>query len=415
MRGPCITESYYKEDKPAVDDEGYFDTGDVATIGTDGTMHITDRAKDIIKSGGEWISSIQIENIATGHPDVAEAAVIGMHHPKWEERPLLVVVAAKGKEPKRDEILSYLSDKIAKWWIPDDVQVVAEIPHTAAARSTSLDCASNSPIIGCRADLTTGETDTMRRLILEDPQSRAAVWSRNLAVFGLVVAIIGIGLARKGLDPKAALAVVGGALALRGSAFSARSSRWASSGSTATAGSASRSGGSCCQGSCSSTRPISRCTRAPFPCRRRLDDLATRHFSRKRYRTAGAFGCDAARCHERGGQSAAEEALSGPRTGSLDAEALDVEAMITKLIKKRHWQVVDEVRPIRFATGHIDVVVKSTLMGFPADLTVRIRGLGTHTQVDVRSVARGGWQEPGSNAARVRALIADIEAANDES
>ena len=138
VRGPAISKGYYKDDKPAVDAEGYFDTGDVATIDADGIMHITDRAKDIIKSGGEWISSIEIENIATGHPDVAEAAVIGMHHPKWEERPLLVVVAAKGKEPKRDEILSYLSDKIAKWWIPDDVQIVDEIPHTASGKINKL-------------------------------------------------------------------------------------------------------------------------------------------------------------------------------------------------------------------------------------------------------------------------------------
>ena len=138
VRGPCITESYFREEKPAVDANGYFDTGDVATIDPDGTMHITDRAKDIIKSGGEWISSIQIENIAVGHPDVAEAAVIGMYHPKWEERPLLVVVPAKGRTPDRDDVLAYLSDKIAKWWMPDDVQVVEDIPHTAAGKINKL-------------------------------------------------------------------------------------------------------------------------------------------------------------------------------------------------------------------------------------------------------------------------------------
>ena len=134
VRGPCISSAYYKLDLPILDNDGYFDTNDVATIAPDGTMQITDRAKDIIKSGGEWISSIEIENIATSHPDVAEAAVIGMHHPKWEERPLLVVVPAQGKTPDRDAILLFLSDKIAKWWMPDDVQIVSEIPHTAAGK-----------------------------------------------------------------------------------------------------------------------------------------------------------------------------------------------------------------------------------------------------------------------------------------
>ena len=135
VRGPCITKSYYKrDDADVLDPQGYFDTNDIATIDADGTMTITDRSKDVIKSGGEWISSIEIENIAVAHPSVAEAAVIGMHHPKWDERPLLVVVAAAGKEPDRDEILTFLSDKIAKWWLPDDVQFVEEIPHTAAGK-----------------------------------------------------------------------------------------------------------------------------------------------------------------------------------------------------------------------------------------------------------------------------------------
>jgi len=138
VRGPCITKSYFREDKPVLDKEGFFDTGDIASIDPDGTMCITDRSKDVIKSGGEWISSVQIENIAMAHPDVAEAAVIGMPHPKWDERPLLIVVPAKGKTPGRDDLLGFLSDKIAKWWMPDDVQLIEEIPHTAAGKINKL-------------------------------------------------------------------------------------------------------------------------------------------------------------------------------------------------------------------------------------------------------------------------------------
>jgi fatty-acyl-CoA synthase len=97
-------------------------------------MQITDRAKDVIKSGGEWISSIDIENLAVGHPDVAEAAVIGVPHPKWDERPLLIVIAREGRVPTRDGVLAFMNGKLAKWWMPDDVQVVTEIPHTATGK-----------------------------------------------------------------------------------------------------------------------------------------------------------------------------------------------------------------------------------------------------------------------------------------
>jgi fatty-acyl-CoA synthase len=97
-------------------------------------MTITDRAKDVIKSGGEWISSIEIENLAVGHPAVAEAAVIGVVHPKWDERPLLVVVLKEGKTASKDDLLNYLSGKIAKWWMPDDVAFVDELPHTATGK-----------------------------------------------------------------------------------------------------------------------------------------------------------------------------------------------------------------------------------------------------------------------------------------
>ena len=121
-----------------LDDDGFFDTGDVATLDPLGFMQITDRAKDVIKSGGEWISSIEIENIAVGHPDVAEAAVIGIVHPKWDERPLLIIVKAEGKDPSKEEILKFLEGKIAKWWMPDDVAFVDEIPHTATGKIQKL-------------------------------------------------------------------------------------------------------------------------------------------------------------------------------------------------------------------------------------------------------------------------------------
>ncbi len=135
VRGPAVAKGYFRgEGEGSFDDEGWFDTGDVATLDADGYMTITDRAKDVIKSGGEWISSIEIENIAVGHPAIAEAAVIGVRHPKWDERPLLIVVLKPGAKAGRDEILQYLSGKIAKWWMPDDVAFVDEIPHTATGK-----------------------------------------------------------------------------------------------------------------------------------------------------------------------------------------------------------------------------------------------------------------------------------------
>ena len=135
VRGPAVAKGYFRgEGAGSFDEEGWFDTGDVATLDPEGYMTITDRAKDVIKSGGEWISSIEIENIAVGHPAVAEAAVIGVRHPKWDERPLLVVVLKQGQKAGRDDILQYLSGKIAKWWMPDDVAFVDEIPHTATGK-----------------------------------------------------------------------------------------------------------------------------------------------------------------------------------------------------------------------------------------------------------------------------------------
>jgi fatty-acyl-CoA synthase len=134
VRGPAVARAYYREDGDILDAEGFFDTGDVATIDRHGYMHITDRAKDVIKSGGEWISSIDIENLAVGHPKVAEAAVIGVRHPKWDERPLLVIVLKKDTSATRDEILAFMKGKIASWWMPDEIVFVDEIPHTATGK-----------------------------------------------------------------------------------------------------------------------------------------------------------------------------------------------------------------------------------------------------------------------------------------
>jgi fatty-acyl-CoA synthase len=134
VRGPSVARAYYRSSEPILDDEGFFDTGDVATIDAHGYMQITDRSKDVIKSGGEWISSIELENLAIAHPDVAEAAVIGVRHPKWDERPLLIVVAKPGRTITRDAMLAFMTDKVPKWWLPDDVVTVAEIPHTATGK-----------------------------------------------------------------------------------------------------------------------------------------------------------------------------------------------------------------------------------------------------------------------------------------
>jgi acyl-CoA synthetase (AMP-forming)/AMP-acid ligase II len=135
VRGPWVAREYFKhEGGKIVDAEGWFDTGDVATLNEDGFIHITDRSKDVIKSGGEWISSIDLENAATGHPAVAEAAVIGVHHPKWDERPLLIVVKKPGTSLDYHDMIEFLKDKVAKWWLPDDVVFVDELPHTATGK-----------------------------------------------------------------------------------------------------------------------------------------------------------------------------------------------------------------------------------------------------------------------------------------
>ncbi len=137
VRGPWVVSGYYNDEeasRAAITEDGWFRTGDVSNIDPDGIMQIVDRSKDVIKSGGEWISSIDLENAAVGHPDVIEAAVIGIAHPKWDERPLLLLVPGEGKEVSKDAMIDYLTDKVAKWWLPDDVISVEELPHTATGK-----------------------------------------------------------------------------------------------------------------------------------------------------------------------------------------------------------------------------------------------------------------------------------------
>jgi acyl-CoA synthetase (AMP-forming)/AMP-acid ligase II len=138
VRGPWVVSRYFKDEggDPLVttDGEGWFPTGDVATIDADGFMQITDRAKDVIKSGGEWIGSIDLENIALAHPAVAQAACIAARHPKWDERPLLVVVKKPDAQVTRQDILHFYDGKIAKWWTPDDVVFVDAIPLGATGK-----------------------------------------------------------------------------------------------------------------------------------------------------------------------------------------------------------------------------------------------------------------------------------------
>jgi len=137
VRGPWVASAYYDNAAAsalAFTADGWFRTGDIGTLDRDGYLTITDRSKDLIKSGGEWISSIDLENAAVGHPGVAEAAAIGVPHPRWAERPLLIVVRRAGSTVDRAELLAYLDERVAKWWLPDDIVFVAELPHNATGK-----------------------------------------------------------------------------------------------------------------------------------------------------------------------------------------------------------------------------------------------------------------------------------------
>ena len=140
-RGYWVVNGYFDDadaTTAALTDDGWFRTGDVATIGEEGLLQITDRTKDLIKSGGEWISSIDLENEAMSHPGVAEAAAIAMPHPTWQERPLLVVARQKGSEIGGDDIRAHLEGRIARWWMPDDIVFIDEMPHTATGKVSKL-------------------------------------------------------------------------------------------------------------------------------------------------------------------------------------------------------------------------------------------------------------------------------------
>ena len=134
VRGPWIASGYFKEAEMSAWKDGWFDTGDVASIDGQGFLCIVDRAKDIIKSGGEWISSVDVENAAMNHPAVAECAVVGLPHPQWAERPLLLVVPREGASLDKGDLLDFLSQRIAKWWLPDHVLFVGQLPHTATGK-----------------------------------------------------------------------------------------------------------------------------------------------------------------------------------------------------------------------------------------------------------------------------------------
>ena len=141
VRGLWVCSDYFNlgEKSAAHDEDGWFATGDVGNLSEDGTLQITDRAKDVIKSGGEWISSIDLECVAAGHPKLLQAAVIGVPHPKWDERPLLIAVPRPGETPTRDELLAWLDGRVAKWWIPDDVVFVDKIPLTATGKISKIE------------------------------------------------------------------------------------------------------------------------------------------------------------------------------------------------------------------------------------------------------------------------------------
>ena len=142
IRGPWVLRRYFKAEEDAVDAEGWFDTGDVGIIHPDGTLQLTDRTKDVIKSGGEWISSVELENAAAGHPAVAEAAAVVMPHPKWDERPVLFVVKKPGAEVTGEDVIDHLTPLVAKWWLPDAVEFVDDIPHTATGKISKKDLRS---------------------------------------------------------------------------------------------------------------------------------------------------------------------------------------------------------------------------------------------------------------------------------
>ena len=256
----------------------------------------------------------------------------------------------------------------------------------------------------------------MRRIILEDPLARSAMWSRNTAVFALAVAAIGILLSRKGLDAKAALAIEGGALLLASLAAFFAVVAMAVIWRTGFRGVRLALGGLCLAlvlfAYPAYIAVEARTAPSLVDVSTDVDDPPT--FLRSKAALAARRGATPG---DRMGKSdVALQKRLYPDLQSLDIEADvdDVDEAIHKLLKRRKWEIVDEVEPANFQTGHIDVVIKPALMGFPADLTIRLRGLGSRTRIDIRCVSRTPWQEqPGANAARVEALAGEIEDAVD--
>ena len=253
----------------------------------------------------------------------------------------------------------------------------------------------------------------MRRLILQDPFARSAIWSRNLAFFAFLVAVLGIVLARRGLDPSAALAVEGAAMAIAGLAILFALVAMVVIWRNGYRGIGLALGGIVLSALLMVYPAYLAVEARTVPA---LNDVSTDPADPPAFMVTNK-ALEARREVTPGPPSPADRASQARlypdlRSLSLDAEALDVDKTLHKIIKKRKWVIVDEVQPIRFATGHIDIILKSAVMGFPIDLTFRIRGLGNHTQVDVRSVARAGWQErPGANAALVQSLVDEIDQA----
>ncbi|MCU0964307.1 MAG: AMP-binding protein, partial [Burkholderiaceae bacterium] len=139
VKSPWVSNGYFKgEGGSALDEQGWLKTGDLATIDPDGCIALTDRSKDVIKSGGEWISSIELENIACGHPAVLQAAAIAIAHPKWQERPLLVVTKREGASLTAEELLDFMRGKVASWWLPDAVEFVEQMPLTGTGKLWKL-------------------------------------------------------------------------------------------------------------------------------------------------------------------------------------------------------------------------------------------------------------------------------------
>ena len=258
----------------------------------------------------------------------------------------------------------------------------------------------------------------MRRLVYVDPYSRSAIWSRNLAFFALIVALLGVLLARKGLDPRAALSIEGSALALAALAVVFALVAMAVIWRTGFRGIGLALGG-LVLALLLFTYPVflMREARTVPP----LFDVSTDFADPPSFLTTAKAEAARHNTVPPKAPSAADQALQAQLYPDiqplfLEADASDVADTIHTIIKHHHWEIVDEVEPVDFATGHIDVAIKQGLFGFPVDLTFRIRGLGKRTQVDIRSVARGHWMErPGANGERVQDLVTELDRENEES